>query len=140
MVTQLAWGAVTFQAGYEAAGQIDNMRKCLAWATDYFIAAHTGPKEFYGQVGDGDADHAFWGRPEDMTMARPAFKIDASSPGSDLAGETAAALAASSMFYANIGEAAMATEALDHAKELFTFADENRGVYVDSIPAGNFYK
>jgi hypothetical protein len=30
-------------------------------------------------------------------MARPAFKIDASHPGSDLAAETAAALAASSI-------------------------------------------
>jgi hypothetical protein len=75
-----------------------------------------------------------------MTMARPAFKIDASNPGSDLAGETAAALAAASIFYENIGEAAMASDALDHAKDLFTFADENRGVYTDAIPAGNFYK
>ena len=99
MVTQLAWGAITFQSGYEVAGQIENMKKCLQWATDYFIAAHTAPKEFYGQVGDGDSDHAFWGRPEDMTMARPAFKIDATHPGSDLAGETAAALAAASIFY-----------------------------------------
>lgn len=73
-------------------------------------------------------------------MNRPAFKIDDANPGSDLAGETAAALAAASIFYTNIGETVMATEALDHAKELFTFADEDRGVYVDSIPAGNFYK
>ena len=56
------------------------------------------------QVGDGHVDHAFWGRPEDMTMARPAFKIDANNPGSDLAGETAAAMAAGSILFKDIGK------------------------------------
>ena len=32
-----------------------------------------------------------------MNIARPSFKIDANNPGSDLAGETAAALAAASL-------------------------------------------
>jgi hypothetical protein len=32
-------------------------------------------------VGQGDLDHDYWGRPEDMTMPRPAFKIDTSKPG-----------------------------------------------------------
>ena len=26
--------------------------------------------ELVGQIGDGDADHAWWGRPEEMTMNR----------------------------------------------------------------------
>jgi hypothetical protein len=139
MTTQLAWGAITFQDGYEAAGQLTYMKECLQWATDYFIAAHTAPNTLYGQLGDGDADHAFWGRPEDMTMNRPAFKIDQNGPGSDLAGETAAALAAASIFYDNIGEGALAAEALTHARQLFDFADQYRGVYTATIPAGNFY-
>ena len=66
-------------------------------------------------------------------MARPAFSISASSPGSDLAAETAAALAAASIFYANIGESALSSEALSHAIELFDLADNHRGTYVDSI-------
>jgi hypothetical protein len=40
--------------------------------------------EFYGQVGEGGPDHAYWGRPEDMTMSRPAYKIDTSHPGKNL--------------------------------------------------------
>lgn len=44
------------------------------------------------KVGDGYADHGFWGRPEDMNMARPSFKVTQNQPGSDLTGETAAAL------------------------------------------------
>jgi endoglucanase len=139
MTTQLAWGAISFQSGYEKAGQLQYMKECLQWATDYFIAAHTSTNEFYGQVGDGNADHGYWGRPEQMTMARPAFKIDASHPGSDLAAETAAALAASSIFYRNIGETAMADNALQHARELYDLADFHRGTYTDHIPAANFY-
>ena len=49
-------------------------------------------------------DHSVWGRPEDMTMSRPSFYIDANNGGSDLAGETAAALAAGSLAFENKGE------------------------------------
>ena len=63
------------------AGALADGRAAVRWATDYFLRAHTAPNEFYGQVGRGDLDHSFWGRPEDMTMARPAFKIDTSRPG-----------------------------------------------------------
>ena len=50
MTTQLAWGAITFQAGYEAAEQITYMKDCLKWATDYFVAAHQTAESFIGQV------------------------------------------------------------------------------------------
>ena len=42
-------------------------------------------------------DHATWTRAEEYTVARPSWKIDQSNPGSDLAGEAAAALAAASI-------------------------------------------
>ena len=63
------------------AGALAHGRQAVRWATDYFLRAHTAPNEFYGQVGLGPLDHAFWGRPEDMTMARPAFKVNTSRPG-----------------------------------------------------------
>ncbi len=50
-------------------------------------------------MGDGNADHSYWGRPEDMTMARPAWAITTTAPGSELAGETAAAMAAASILF-----------------------------------------
>ena len=46
----MAWGAVTFKSGYDTAGETDNLKNTLQWATDYFIGCHTGPKEFIGQV------------------------------------------------------------------------------------------
>ena len=52
-------------------------------------------------MGDGGKDHSFWGRPENMTMARPAYKIDETNPGSDVAAETAAAFAASYLVFHN---------------------------------------
>jgi len=63
------------------AGALNDGRKAVKWTTDYFLKAHTAPNEFYGQVGLSDLDHAYWGRPEDMTMKRPAYKIDTSRPG-----------------------------------------------------------
>merc|ERR1712142_311936 len=90
--TLLAWGAIDFSKGYSAADQTEKTLNTIKWATDYFIKCHTGPNELYAQVGDGNADHSQWTRVEDMTIPRPSYKIDASKPGSDLAGETAAAL------------------------------------------------
>merc|ERR1712038_133278 len=124
MTTQLAWGAISFQQGYENACQLEYIKETIKWATDYFIDANRLPNEFIGQIGAGDADHGYWGRAEDMNMNRPVYSVSPSKPGSDLAGETAAALAAASIFYKNTGDAAAADEALDNAKELFEFADK----------------
>lgn len=122
-VTQLAWGAISFQDGYEMAGQLEYIKECLQWGTDYFIAAHISTDEFVAQIGDVTLDHDWWGRAEDMTMDRPEFTMSASSPGSAVVGETAAALAAASIFYTNIDETSMADEALTHARELFNLAN-----------------
>jgi uncharacterized protein YjdB len=137
--TALAWGAVEFQAGYTAAGQLPYLKSNLKWITDYLIKCHTAPNELYGQVGNGGTDHAWWGSCEVMQMARPAYKIDAAHPGSDLAGETAAALAAASMVFASSDPTYSAT-LLTHAKQLYNFADTYRGKYTDAITdAGAYY-
>ena len=83
---------ITFEDGYKAAGEWENALDSIKWVTDYLIKCHTAPNEFYGQVADGNVDHAFWGRPEEYVANRPAWKIDANNPGSDLAGEASAAL------------------------------------------------
>jgi hypothetical protein len=55
-----------------------------------------------------------------------------SSQGSDLAGETAAALAAASIVFKN-GDPSYSSNLLTHAKQLFDFANNYRGKYSDSI-------
>lgn len=75
------------------------------------------------------------GRPEDYpyeSKIRPAWKIDANNSGSDLVGETAAALAAVSIVF-NESEPDYSQLLLNHAKELYKFAFEQRGLYSDSI-------
>ena len=44
------------------------------------------------------------------------------------------------MFYRNLGDTALADDALSHARELFDFANNYRGIYTDAIPeAADFY-
>jgi len=140
MTTILSWGGLSFYEGYEKGGQLEWMDKCIKWSTDYFMKAHKSDNELVGQIGDGDVDHAWWGRPEEMTMNRPSWSITSSAPGSDLAGETAAALAAASLYFHRRGDSGYADNLLTHARSLFDFADQHRGVYTDAIPnAQNFY-
>ena len=62
-----------------------------------------------------------------------------SRPGSDCAGESAAALAAASLLLGP-AEPALAATLASHAEQLFAFADTYRGLYSDSIPdAKEFY-
>ncbi len=138
--TLLAWSVVDYRSAYSASGQLNYMLDNLRWVDDYFVKAHTAPNELYGQVGSGSLDHAWWGPAEVMPMARPAFKISASCPGSDLGAETAAALAASSIAF-RAADASYANKLLDHAKQLYTFADTYRGKYSDCITdAQAFYQ
>ena len=55
------------------------------------------------QVGLGETDHDYWGRPEDMTMGRPASLLDEAHGGSEVAAETAAAMAAASIAFRPTG-------------------------------------
>jgi len=138
--TVLAWGMIEFADGYKAAGEYQHGLDAIKWATDYFLKCHTADNEFYGQVGDGDVDHAFWGRASEIDHERPAWKIDASKPGSDLAGETSAALAAASIIFKE-AEPDYSNLLLQHAITLYDFAVVYKGKYSDSIPnAGKFYK
>nr|AAW62376.2 endoglucanase CBP105 [Cellulomonas flavigena] len=136
--TMLAWGAVESPAGYTKSGQLDELKGNLKWVNDYFIKAHTKPNELYVQVGGGEADHKWWGPAEVMTMARPAYKITASCPGSDAAAETAAAMASSSLVFAD-SDPSYAATLVTHAKQLYSFADTYRGAYSDCVKDAQAY-
>jgi endoglucanase len=136
--TMLAWGIVENRAAYVSTGQLDIALDQLKWATDYFIKAHPTANELYGQIGTGGQDHAWWGPAEVMQMARPAFKISSTCPGSDLAGETAAAMAAASIAFRPTN-ATYANTLLSHARQLYTFADTFRGKYSDCISDAQGY-
>jgi endoglucanase len=138
--TLLAWSLIETPEGYSAHGQDGAAYANLKWINDYFINAHSAPNELWAQVGEGGPDHAYWGPAETMPMARPAFKIDASCPGSDLAAETAAAMAAASLAFEQ-RDAAYAAQLEAHARSLYQFADDYRGIYSMCVrDAQGFYR
>ena len=69
------------------------------------------------KVGDGFSDHYCWQRPEDMTTSRQAYSISENNPGSELAAETAAAMAAASMVFSRTDPSYSLT-LLEHAKQV----------------------
>jgi hypothetical protein len=85
------------------------------------------------QVGDAKADHSCWERPEVMAEKRPLTQINASTPGTEVAAETAAAMASASLVFKKV-DPAYSTTLLRHAQKLFTFADTYRGSYSLNIP------
>jgi endoglucanase len=138
--TMLAWGAVEYRDAYASSGQLTSLLNNLRVPNDYFIKAHPSANVLYGQVGKGDDDHKWWGPAEVLPMARPSYKIDATCGGSDLAGETAAAMAASSIVFRPT-DPAYADKLLTHARQLYTFADTVRKAYSDCITdAAAYYK
>ncbi|KAK9906086.1 hypothetical protein M0R45_000010 [Rubus argutus] len=118
---------VNLTGGYYDAG--DNVK--FVWPMAY--SAHPSPTTFYTQVGDGNADHQCWERPEDMDTPRTVYKITSSSPGSEAAADAAAALAAASIVFKTVDSTYSAT-LLSHSQSLFDLADKYRGSYQVSCP------
>lgn len=79
--------------------ELENAVKAIKWGTDYLMKATQIPSVVFVQVGDAYSDHNCWERPEDMDTLRTVYKIDKDHPGSEVAGETAAALAAASIVF-----------------------------------------
>ncbi|XP_008791427.2 endoglucanase 6 [Phoenix dactylifera] len=137
-ITMMAWSIAEYGKQMAAAGELGHAMEAVKWGTDYLIKAHPEPFVLYGEVGDGNSDHYCWQRPEDMTTSRMAYRIDHNNPGSDLAGETAAAMASASIVFRR-SNPAYSHQLLSHAKQLFEFADKYRGKYDGSITVARKY-
>ena len=138
-ITLLAWSGIDFADGYKKAGQYEYLLDAVKWGTDYLLKCHSGKDELYVQVGNGQIDHGYWYPPEYINYEYPSYKVDASNPGSDVAAETASALAAASLLFKD-SDSAYAQTCLKHAIEIYDFADKYRGEYSKSVPqASGFY-
>ena len=143
--TMLAWGVVEYPEAYETSGQMQHIKNNLRFVADYFVSAHTSENVLYGQVGKGSNDHAWWGSAEVLEATsraasiRPSYAISPTCPGSDLAGETSAALSAIAMIFAD-DDPAYSASLITHARQLYTFAKTYQGEYSDCITdASGFY-
>ncbi|KAK3423951.1 hypothetical protein EUGRSUZ_F00710 [Eucalyptus grandis] len=137
-ITMLSWGVIEYGQQIAGAGELAHALGAIKWGTDYFIKAHTHPNVLWAQVGDGDTDHYCWQRPEDMTTSRQAYKVDEDNPGSDIASETAAAMAAASIVFRETNPH-YSHLLLHHARQLFEFGDRRRGKYDASVAAAKGY-
>ncbi|XP_044487952.1 endoglucanase 24-like [Mangifera indica] len=128
--TLLSWSIIEF-GDLMPPNELRNALVAIRWATDYLLMTVSQPNRIFVQVGDPNIDHNCWERPEDMDTARTVYAVDAPNPASDVAGETAAALAASSMAF-RWSDPAYAETLLRAAVTVFQFADTYRGAYSDN--------
>ncbi|KAL8522760.1 hypothetical protein ACS0TY_012922 [Phlomoides rotata] len=124
--TMLSWSVIEF--GGLMKGELQNAREAIRWGTDYLLKATAHPNTIYVQVGDAGKDHACWERPEDMDTPRTVVKIDQNTPGTEVAAETAAALAAASVVFRRC-DPNYSKVLARRAIKVFEFADKHRGAY-----------
>ncbi|RLM59105.1 endoglucanase 8 [Panicum miliaceum] len=117
-VTTLAWTALAFKPELESAKELDH-------------------------VGDPNLDHQCWVRPENMKAPRTLYEIDETMPGTEIAAETAAAFAASSIVFRNdkkysralLNKAKLKKPARPNPiRQLFLFAKSHQGSYDGECP------
>lgn len=133
----LSWGLLEFGQGYAAAGLTSLAKDAVRWGVDYLAACHTGELQYVGQIGDPSIDHAYWGRAEQQTGARPAYTWTADLAASDLASSAASALASASLVFA-AEDPAYAASLLQHAQRLFDMAARREGFYSDSFSSATY--
>ncbi|KAJ4889519.1 Endoglucanase 2 [Raphanus sativus] len=136
--TLLSWSILEYGDHMESLDQLEPAKDSLKWTTDFLINAHPSQNVLYIQVGDPETDHKCWDRPETMSRKRTLTKIDADTPGTEVAAETAAAMAAASLVFKQ-SDPKYSSTLLKHAKQLFDFADNNRGSYSVNIPEVQSY-
>ncbi|WCJ35025.1 Endoglucanase 9 [Euphorbia peplus] len=129
--TMLSWGALEY--GKRMGPQLQNTRDAIRWGADYLVKCSTAtPGKLYVGVGDPNTDHKCWERPEDMDTVRSVYAVSSSNPGSDVAGETAASLAAASMVFRKV-DPRYSKMLLGTAKKVLQFAFQHQGAYSDSL-------
>jgi hypothetical protein len=83
------------------------------------------------QVGDIDSEMLLWYRPEDAVQPRPAYAVDLTTGGADLAGSVAAGLAASAVVFQAAGDAEYAKKLTDAAVQVYGFGKEVKAKFTE---------
>ncbi|KAJ6743345.1 ENDO-14-BETA-GLUCANASE [Salix viminalis] len=132
-VTTLAWSALAYHKELHATGELPHVRSAIKWGTDYFLKASSRKNRLYVQVGDPVLDHQCWVRPENMRTPRTVLKIDENDPGTEIAAETSAAMAASSIVFRHTNRT-YSRRLLNKAKLLFEFAKTHKKTFDGECP------
>ncbi|HEX3047735.1 MAG TPA: glycoside hydrolase family 9 protein, partial [Bacillota bacterium] len=108
----IGWSIYEFKAAWPSAALTKAWQE-LKLFCDYSMACWNGSSMVI-QIGDGGADHGYWGPPENQTGSRPTSTAAAA----DIVGQTAASLAIMSINYKSV-DSAYATTCLNTAKAMF---------------------
>eukprot|EP00126_Sphaerothecum_destruens_P007458 Sdes_comp19862_c0_seq1m12123 len=149
-LTMMSWGFLENPDAYVSSGQLYYLLDAIKWGLDYLIKSNSYAYKYYGMVQDPDQDHRLWGRIEDYLPSdesREGYYVTEKCPGSDLTGETAAALAAGSMVFQYVAGNDGNSEYLQYASTLryqavqsMLFANSFQGKYSACInETRNFY-
>lgn len=134
-VTNLAWGAASFADGYQRTNNTAHVKDLIKWGADFLVASWNNQAQAYVAVlGNNSLDFNYYGPVEEYEqyIDRPAFYINAQAPGSEIAGEAAAALSA-----ASLSGASPTSDYLTTAKQLYTFATgPAKGSYMNTSSLG----
>jgi endoglucanase len=129
--TMLSWSTIEY--GKRMGPQMKEARAAIRHATDYLLKCATStPGRLYVGVGDPNVDHKCWERPEDMDTVRTVYYVSSNNPGSDVAAETAAALAAASIVFRKV-DPTYSKLLLRTSQKVYQFALQYQGSYSDSL-------
>jgi endoglucanase len=128
----LGWTMYEYKSTIDAAGATSKYQSVYKYFTDFFLKGHPSRNIFWYGVGDGGADHGYWGPPENQTGSRPARSAP---PGADVCGEAAAALA---LYYLNFG-GSYGDQCLQAAIEIYDIGITNGG-RADDGGGGSYYE
>ncbi|KAL0298072.1 UNVERIFIED_CONTAM: Endoglucanase [Sesamum angustifolium] len=146
-VSLLSWAAAEYGHDIDSSRQLQNLQTTIGWGTDFLLQAHISSTTLYTQViaivyYDTIFTGKLWGMRMEITDAgsgrktwtRPGlYKITSTSPGTEVAAEAAAALAAASVVFKE-ADSKYSAQLLRHSESLFQFADKYRGSYQGSCP------
>ncbi|KAI3718381.1 hypothetical protein L6452_19249 [Arctium lappa] len=127
----LAWSVIEF-GEMMPKDELRNTLVAIRWSADYLYTTASQLYRIVVQVGDPIKDHNCWERPEDMDTNRTVYMLQATNPASEVAGETAAALAATSIAFRSI-DPVYSDKVLKAASGAFDYADTNQGSYSENV-------
>ena len=125
---QLGWAVYEYRQAFKNVGLLEDILDEIKWGTDFLIKANPEPNVFYYMCGHGDSDHSVWVPHEflDYVTDRSSFRLDPSTPGSDVAGMSAAALAIASLVFEET-DPEYSEKCLMHAERIFDFGYTYQG-------------
>jgi endoglucanase len=144
--TMLSWGLLTFRSAYDEAGATERTKNIIRWGAEYLMKAYVNETTFgsstiflVARVGNVTYEKDYWGRPERQDYRRPAFAITMQQGASDLGGQVAAALAASSMALGD-SDPLLAQALLREGRNVWRYANFTKSKWTDwDIQSRAFY-